>query len=521
MRQVHPAPGQAPGRFKTPPVPPRARAAKKATRPQNRTALLLFAGGALILVFSAVAALVLGLLLVLGSGRILPGVAVGSTHLGGLTLEEATAQLAADYAEITVRDGERLWRVPAMQLGLRLDAAATAENARQYGRGSGSVLAGLFGGVSIAPVFSFSLEAALPGVEALVPVVELPARNATVRLVEGGLMPVPAASGRQLLVNDTLARLASLATDLADGAFELAMADTMPTVTDATPLVAQMQALLASPLTINAYNPVTDETLPWSIPVELWSQWITTESAAEGLTVSVDGASLAGFLRAREAELSDGRSLHVEEAVERVQQAVWSGVPSATIRVYNGPTTYTVRSGETLGTISWAVGVQMYRIAAANPGVNMEALYPGEEITIPSRDDLLPLPIVPNKRIVVSIGEQRMRVYDDGAVIWNWPASTGIADSPTLPGVYQVISHDGTAYAGNWNLYMPHFMSIYEAIPGFFNGIHGFPWRDGYQILWEGSLGTRVTYGCILISSDNARLLYEWAEDGVVTEIQP
>ncbi len=90
-----------------------------------------------------------------------------------------------------------------------------------------------------------------------------------------------------------------------------------------------------------------------------------------------------------------------------------------------------------------------------------------------------------------------------------------------MPGVFQVISHDDTAYAGNWNLYMPYFMSIYEAVPGFYNGIHGFPWRNGSQILWENALGRRVTYGCILVSTRNAELLYAWAEDGVVTEIQP
>jgi lipoprotein-anchoring transpeptidase ErfK/SrfK len=141
-------------------------------------------------------------------------------------------------------------------------------------------------------------------------------------------------------------------------------------------------------------------------------------------------------------------------------------------------------------------------------------------ITIPSKDDLLPLPVVPDKRIVISISKQRMWVYERGQVKWDWIASTGIPDSPTMPGIYQVQSHDGTAYAGNWNLYMPFFMSIYEAVPGFSNGIHGFPSRGGSQILWEGSLGRPVTYGCILLSTTNAKLLYQWAENGVVTEIQ-
>jgi lipoprotein-anchoring transpeptidase ErfK/SrfK len=78
------------------------------------------------------------------------------------------------------------------------------------------------------------------------------------------------------------------------------------------------------------------------------------------------------------------------------------------------------------------------------------------------------------------------------------------------------------AYAANWDLYMPHFMGVYRPIPGsnFTNGFHGFPTRGGSQLLWTNSLGTRVTYGCILLNNQNASLLYNWAEEGVVVEIQ-
>jgi lipoprotein-anchoring transpeptidase ErfK/SrfK len=38
--------------------------------------------------------------------------------------------------------------------------------------------------------------------------------------------------------------------------------------------------------------------------------------------------------------------------------------------------------------------------------------------------------------------------------------------------------------------------------------------------LWTNNLGTRVTYGCILLSSENATQLYNWAENGVIVEIR-
>ena len=64
----------------------------------------------------------------------------------------------------------------------------------------------------------------------------------------------------------------------------------------------------------------------------------------------------------------------------------------------------------------------------------------GQSITIPSQDNLLPLPIIWDKRIVVSISQQRVRVYENGAIKWDWIASTGIDSSPTWTGVYQIIA---------------------------------------------------------------------------------
>lgn len=144
-------------------------------------------------------------------------------------------------------------------------------------------------------------------------------------------------------------------------------------------------------------------------------------------------------------------------------------------------------------------------------------------MTIPSPDELLPLPPVQGKRIQVSLSEQRVRVFEAGTLKWDWPASTGIDSSPTSPGIFQVQSHQEEAYASLWDLWMPWFVGIYRPAPGvdFMNGFHGFPRRGDRQLLWTGDLGRRVTYGCILLNTENAQLLYGWAQAGVVVEIIP
>lgn len=112
-----------------------------------------------------------------------------------------------------------------------------------------------------------------------------------------------------------------------------------------------------------------------------------------------------------------------------------------------------------------------------------------------------------------------MRVYENGEQVHEFIVSTGIATSPTFPGVYQVRTHELSAYASNWDLTMPHFLGIYEAWPGFMNGIHSLPTLSNGRILWGNVLGGPASYGCIILSLENAELLYQWAEDGVVVEI--
>jgi len=97
--------------------------------------------------------------------------------------------------------------------------------------------------------------------------------------------------------------------------------------------------------------------------------------------------------------------------------------------------------------------------------------------------------------------------------------STGIDRSPTQPGVFQVQTHHLEAYASVWDLYMPHFLGIYEAWPGFMNGIHGLPTLSSGQRLWAGNLGRPVSYGCIILNLEAAEWLFHWAERGVVVEI--
>ena len=111
--------------------------------------------------------------------------------------------------------------------------------------------------------------------------------------------------------------------------------------------------------------------------------------------------------------------------------------------------------------------------------------------------------------------------YQDGGLLNEYPVSTGIDSSPTLPGIYQVQLHEPNAYASVWDLYMPNFLGVYEGWPGFWNGIHGLPTLSSGVRLWADVLGRKASYGCIILDLPASETVYQWAEDGVVVEIKP
>ncbi|NWG16309.1 MAG: L,D-transpeptidase family protein [Chloroflexi bacterium] len=523
--RVRPVPSaRAAAPYRPAPPAPR-RAAPPRPQPRRKTWPLYIALGLAGLVMMTCAALTLAFGLVYAGG-ILPGVYAGGVALGGLSEKEAVAALQNGWQTIIVRDEARVWTFHPGMFGIMLDAEATARAAYAQGRAQfDALLPGLIGRVDVPPVLAVDLATAEANLREFAPQFEQPPVNAGVRLVNSQVQPTAPVSGRALDVAGTLARLrqeAALA--LADGTLELVMQPVQPAVTDAAPMVERAARLLSSFLDIRLFDPVTGDSVYWSLPPSAWSEWLAAEpdpDSPTGLALSADAGRVRAYLEAEaRAVLDSSRYLELDEAVAGVQAAIRQERTDPSVRVYHHDRQHIVQPGETIIRIAWDYGVPYPYIQQANG--DLDSLSPGQSIIIPSPDVFMPYPVNPDKRIVVSISRQRAWVYENAALKWEWPVSTGIASSPTWPGIYQIISHVDNAYAANWNLWMPNFMGVYRPIPGadFTNGFHGFPTRGGSQLLWTNSLGTRVTYGCILLSNENAQALYTWAEEGVIVEIQ-
>lgn len=465
-------------------------------------------------------ALVAGMMIFYG-GRIAPRVSVTGIDVGGQTLTEAALTLGGRWTLVTLRDEERVWQVNAASLGISLDAVATAQRAFSRSHVALSA-AGWLSPLDVSPIVQVDENRMREALWELAPTLERAPVNAGVRLTGGRVEATPAQAGRQLAIQATLAQLRS-GDALEDGVLDLAMAEVAPAIVDSSGMVAEAERLLANSLDIRVFDPVTGDSVHWIAPPETWGTWLTTApdgGTATGLALAFQPEPVRAFVESQAAVLDSSRYLNVDEVIANLNANLAAGSPQGLARVYHHDGQHVVQSGETLISIAWDYGVPYPWIEQANPG--LESVYPGQTIVIPSADNFFDFPPLPDKRIVVSISQQHVWVYENGALKWDWLTSTGIASSPTWPGIYQIILHEPNAYAANWNLYMPHFLGVYRPIPGadFTNGFHGFPTRGGSQLLWTNSLGTRVTYGCILLSNTNAELLYNWAENGVVVEIQ-
>lgn len=120
----------------------------------------------------------------------------------------------------------------------------------------------------------------------------------------------------------------------------------------------------------------------------------------------------------------------------------------------------------------------------------------------------------PAKKIIVDVSEQRLRAYENDVLVWDFVCSTGKPGNNTKRGTFAVLDKIPNAWGGTWSIWMPYWMGIYWAGP-MENGIHALPINPDGSTLWAGYLGTPISFGCIVLDTWAAKLLYDWAEIGI------
>lgn len=467
------------------------------------------------------------------SQTIAPGVRVGEIPVGGMSREQAIETLDQSWnrelemTAVDTGDAGRIWNVRPAQFGLAVDAAGSAELAYAFAR-EGSIpstildmVTAFSNGWDVQPIVTFDTDVARLGLELLSESTHIPASDAQLGLVAGEVNATAAQWGRELDISSSIALIDAdpEAILLRYGFVPLVTNLVPPAIAEVAKAADEAERLLSASPTLRAYDPVTDEWLEFTPTREDASAWLKIEQNGSGMSIEVNEDAVEPYIASLQTAVGDERSIN-SEAAKATLIAGLRGEEMDPLKVEYLPRYYVVTPQDTLISISFKVGIPYWQWLEDNPDVKARGLRVGESLTIPPRDAMLELPVVEGKRIVISISEQHMWLQEEGETIIEHIISTGIPNSPTMPGLFQIKSRYVNAYASNWDLYMPHFLGIYHATPNLLNGIHGLPLLSNGARLWENVLGSPASYGCVILDLESAEHLFTWAEDGVVVEIQ-
>ena len=186
---------------------------------------------------------------------------------------------------------------------------------------------------------------------------------------------------------------------------------------------------------------------------------------------------------------------------------------------------YVIKAGDSLSGIAVKFGVSLSSLMRSNNIRDPDRIFSGQRLVIPSTGGAATQPATAGsqqssasatntgKTIYISIGRQRLYAYENGQMVYSMNASTGLAGQATVTGNFHVQTKLPEAFASLWSLRMPYWMGVYDVGP-FENGIHALPVNKWGQTMWGGYLGRPASFGCVVIGTYDAAVLYNWTPVG-------
>ena len=243
------------------------------------------------LIFISIIFLTLTIFQLTYNGRIFPGVNVGIIDIGGLTIDEAKVRLTQSYQlsdsdSLTLKYLDESISVDVEQLGIRLDATSTAEEAFLFGRSfpfekwmwQQTLIFAPH--IDLAPVLIFNEQTAIEllqqiGDERDQPLVEagLEAEGTQVTATTGQI-------GQTLIINTSLAAVREYFARSNSGNIYLQVDEQYPSMMDANEFIPLAQKILNQAFTIE--SPEGD-----GYPRKTWA--ITPENLAPMLMFEISG----------------------------------------------------------------------------------------------------------------------------------------------------------------------------------------------------------------------------------------
>jgi lipoprotein-anchoring transpeptidase ErfK/SrfK len=229
-------------------------------------------------------------------------------------------------------------------------------------------------------------------------------------------------------------------------------------------------------------------------------------------------------------EPAEQRSVPVTGSVETSEPA---GKPDSATAGEAGQTvimdTYRVKPGDSLAKIARQLNSSLEALLLANPEItNPNRIYVNQELLVPDPSQLQALREerarleeeaqravveaigLKNERwIDVSLASQKVRAYEGSELVRTFTVSTGTYRTPTVTGQYKIwikLKSDDMRGPGYYLEDVPYVMYFYKGY-----GLHGTYWHNNF--------GTPMSHGCVNLSIEDARWLFEFAEVGTLVNV--
>jgi len=242
------------------------------------------------------------------SNRMVPGVMIDGVDVGGLTLEQARAQLASsiDYPQqaiFTFVYQERVWQVSATELGVRLDLDRTLAQAFDVGHQDTPVrnlqeqVQAWARGVQVSPHYVFDQSATLAYLDGLLREIGTPAVQPTLVFDGLAVQTTPAQVGIELDTAAILNQITAQVQQFTAGAqIPLTVKEVQPQAVDLESTAAFLRTAVSAPLTLTATDGSGQPLGEWHIqPEQIAPLLQITETVGEagvrtfGVEVEMDG----------------------------------------------------------------------------------------------------------------------------------------------------------------------------------------------------------------------------------------
>jgi len=177
---------------------------------------------------------------------------------------------------------------------------------------------------------------------------------------------------------------------------------------------------------------------------------------------------------------------------------------------------YVVVRGDYLSAIASRFGVTTAELISLNSLANPSLIHAGMVLTLPPgaastvAADSRPEPTISDgKQIIVVLSQQKVYAYENGELVQEVLASTGLPATPTVQGDFAVYLHVPSQLMRGSDYYLPDVQWALYFYRDY--ALHGTYWHTNF--------GVPMSHGCVNLRNEDAEWLYNWAPDGTSVRV--